>query len=524
MRILLIRPPVPRRTIGLKNIMVCEPLELEYLAAALGDHEVQIMDMILERGLEARLRSFEPEMVGTSCYISGVNEVKKLCRTVKRHNPECFTVVGGVQAARCSDDFIEPSIDCIALGGDPGVMREIAEALETRRPLSEVPGLALRHEGHLHQTASADYMPCPDTLPLPRRDLVAHLNHRYYYAFHQPVALVKSTWGCWYQCNFCYTWRITDGHVYSRSPESIVDELETIEAGDIYIVDDIFLINRHRLSRLAELIRERGIDKKFLVYSRADFICDNEDIIAEWASIGLRAVFIGLEASTDAELESMQKRCTVDKNRLAVEVLRRNGVDTYGSLIPNPEYGPEDWERLWRFVEDTGLYYVNISPLTPLPGTKIWDQYRDRVTVPRSAHELWDFSHVVLPTRMSLRAYYWQLLKLYAKTTLNPRRAKRLALRTRPPVWSFRYLRLWFGAVRILFQILRAHRHHDADHLSDAMDLGPAVVPVPPLLGWKPSDEQECSTRLDVDVDRLTERHHSAEALRSMKMSHASSK
>ncbi|MBW1876197.1 MAG: cobalamin-dependent protein, partial [Deltaproteobacteria bacterium] len=96
MRVLLIRPPVPRRTIGLKNVMICEPLELEYVAAALVDHDVQIMDMILEKGLERRLQAFKPDVVGTSCYISGVNEVKKLCRTVKRYAPSCFTVVGGV--------------------------------------------------------------------------------------------------------------------------------------------------------------------------------------------------------------------------------------------------------------------------------------------------------------------------------------------------------------------------------------------------------------------------------------------
>jgi hypothetical protein len=51
MRILLIRPAPPEFTIGLKNIMVCEPLELEYIAAGLRDHEVEIYDLILETRL-----------------------------------------------------------------------------------------------------------------------------------------------------------------------------------------------------------------------------------------------------------------------------------------------------------------------------------------------------------------------------------------------------------------------------------------------------------------------------------------
>jgi radical SAM superfamily enzyme YgiQ (UPF0313 family) len=480
MRILLVRPPVPRHTMGLKHVMICEPLELEYVAAGLHGHEVEILDLIVERGLEARLRRFEPDVVGTSCYVTGVNEVIKLLRAVKRWNPACRTVVGGVHASRAPEDFADPSVDCIVLGDGTTVMPEVVAAFEAGRDLRDVPGLALPRGSAVQRTEGRAYMPHPDTLPLPRRDLVAHLQHRYYYLFHQPVATMKTAWGCWYKCNFCFTWQITDGHAYARSPESIVAELETIAAKDVYIVDDIFLIKPSRLKRLAQLIREKGIRKNYLVYARADFICENEDIIAEWAGLGLTAVFIGLEAATNPELHAMDKGTTVDFNREAIAVLRRHGIDTYGSLIPQPDYVKEDWERLWRFIEDTGLYYVNISPLTPLPGTAIWDEYADRLTVSRRAHGLFDLSHVLLPTRVPLKEYYRSLLWLYMRTCLDPRRANRLALRTRPPIWSPTYLRLWVGALRILLQMLRAHRHHEPRELALAEDRGPPLAPPPP--------------------------------------------
>ena len=51
MNILLVRPKPNKETIGLQNVMICEPLELEYLGAyaeALG-HKVIIIDMILEK-------------------------------------------------------------------------------------------------------------------------------------------------------------------------------------------------------------------------------------------------------------------------------------------------------------------------------------------------------------------------------------------------------------------------------------------------------------------------------------------
>lgn len=477
MRVLLVRPPVPRHTMGLRHVMVCEPLELEYVAAGLGGHEVRILDLILERGFERRLREFRPAVVGTSSYITGVNEVIKLCRMAKRWNPDVWTVVGGAHASKVAEDFADAAVDVIVPGDGTTILPELLAAFESGTCLEEIPGLALPDDcGGVTHTAARRYMPHPDTLPLPRRDLVAHLRHRYYYLFHRPMATMKTTWGCWYKCNFCFTWQITDGQAFSRSAQSIVAEMETIEADDVYIVDDIFLINRRRLSAIAAEMRARGVRKNIFCYGRSDFIAENEDVIAEWAELGLKAVLIGLEAATDAELHSMNKENTVDYNRRAVAVLRRHGVDTYGSLIPDPGYTPEDWERLWRFIDETGLYYLNISPLTPLPGTAIWRRYEDQVAVPRQAHGLWDLSHAVLPTRMPLEAFYRSLIGVYARAILDIRRANRVTLRTRPPVWHPRYLRLWWGAARILFQFLGAHRHHSPRELAAAMDRGPEVA------------------------------------------------
>ena len=71
MRILLVRPPVPPHTIGLKHIMICEPLELEYVAAGLGDHEVEIVDLmmslsVIRHGVITRKMLNEAQKAGRS--------------------------------------------------------------------------------------------------------------------------------------------------------------------------------------------------------------------------------------------------------------------------------------------------------------------------------------------------------------------------------------------------------------------------------------------------------------------------
>ncbi|OZC03298.1 B12-binding domain-containing radical SAM protein [Rubricoccus marinus] len=560
MRILLVRPPVPKHTVGLKHIMICEPLELEYVAAGISpEHEIEIIDLILEKGwdrkgLERRLKRFKPDVVGTSCYINGVNEVKKICRAAKRWSLDCKTIVGGVHAARAPEDFADPSVDVIVTGDGTTVIQQVLDvwgeeeggkervasgqwqaageavapeasgdgAASGGTPEGHASGVSLREgpaasgargeagktvqDALRHPTAPAatslreisglaipvgprqvektattkHYMPPPDTLPFPRRDLVAHLRDRYYYLFHRPVTTMKTTWGCWFRCNFCFTWTITDGTPFSRSPESIVDELETIETEDVYIVDDIFLINRKRLDKIAALLRARGIRKKYLIYARADFISENEDIIEEWSELGLSAIIVGLEAATDDELVSMNKECSVDYNRTAIAILQKHGVDCYGSLIPHPDYTDADWDRLQDFINETGLYYLNISPLTPLPGTGQWEDHEDDIVIPRDAHGLWDLSHAVLPTRMSLKRFYRRLLGVYVRSTLDMRRAQALSLRTRPPIWSPAYLRLWKGALSIWFQFRNLHTHHSPRAIRQAQDKGK----LPAGLSW----------------------------------------
>ena len=124
------------------------------------------------------------------------------------------------------------------------------------------------------------------------------------------------------------------------------------------------------------------------------------------------------------------------------------------------------------------MYYINVSPHTPLPGANIWNLYKDQITVPEDAHGLFDLSHMVLPTKMPLKAYYRQLLKLYTRTILNLNRAKQHTQRTLPSLWSRKYLKILWGSLKIGQQFRNAHNHHSKKEIAIARDKG---KPVPNL-------------------------------------------
>ena len=90
MNILLVRPDTPKRSINLQSFMICEPLELEYVAAELlaANHNVTLIDMLLEKKpLEYFLKQKEYDMVCFTAYITTVGMVKNYASIVKKYNP-----------------------------------------------------------------------------------------------------------------------------------------------------------------------------------------------------------------------------------------------------------------------------------------------------------------------------------------------------------------------------------------------------------------------------------------------------
>jgi hypothetical protein len=119
MKILLVRPKPHKETIGLKHVMICEPLELEYLISNIPDDikseiKAEIVDMILEReSFEDILARIKPDFIVFTGYITHVGTIKEMAKTAKTIVPSVKTGVGGVHAEVVPRDFISDYIDFI---------------------------------------------------------------------------------------------------------------------------------------------------------------------------------------------------------------------------------------------------------------------------------------------------------------------------------------------------------------------------------------------------------------------------
>jgi radical SAM superfamily enzyme YgiQ (UPF0313 family) len=397
--------------------MVVEPLELEILATLVQqEHEVRIVDMILEKQpLSHFIREFDPDILALTGYITHLPAIIKHCGEAKSLNQEMVTITGGVHIEKYPEDIDHPSIDYRVVRNATRTFPLLIDYLSGKR--GGVPAGVLQQGEKMDEATLPGY---EFFSPVPDRTLTSGYRDRYFYVFHNKVALVKASYGCPYKCNFCFCRKITGDNYYARPLEEVVEELAGIREKEIYIVDDDFLINPKRIRQFIDLLKEHRLDKRFLLYGRADFIAAHPELIRDFRAVGLRTVIVGLESFEDAELSDFNKQTTGDLNRRAMEVLNRYRVDCYAAVIISPGWDHQDFKKAGDIMIRLGIRFVNLQPLTPLKGTGIVVDEHDLV-VERSDYEKWDLAHVTIrPEKMSVEAFYRNILTLYLRLLYHP--------------------------------------------------------------------------------------------------------
>jgi len=202
--------------------------------------------------------------------------------------------------------------------------------------------------------------------------------------------------------------------------DDVLDELQEIHESEIYIVDDDFLISPDRITEFLDGLEERGINKHYLVYARSDFIVSHKELVTRFKKLGLKTVIVGFESFDEEELKKYNKANSVKVNEECMKFLNEINVDCYATVILNPEWDFSNFRFLESKLKELNIKYVNLQPLTPLPGTDFKID-ESKVCLDRKEYEKWDLAHVsVRPTKMSIPQFYKQIMRMYGKIVYRP--------------------------------------------------------------------------------------------------------
>lgn len=193
---------------------------------------------------------------------------------------------------------------------------------------------------------------------------------------------VQTQRGCPWRCEFCAaSIRLTP--LYKVKPiEKVTAEIEQIKKlwpkPFIEFADDNSFVHRRHAKELLRAIAGEGI--RWFTESDVS-IADDPELLALMREAGCAEVLIGLESPTASGVEGVElrrnwKRGRFDRYLTAIERIQSHGIAVNGCFVLGLDGdGPEVFDAVADFVRESGQFDVQITVLTPFPGTPMYDRF-----------------------------------------------------------------------------------------------------------------------------------------------------
>ncbi|MBO9997570.1 MAG: cobalamin-dependent protein [Cyanobacteria bacterium SID2] len=432
LRLLFCTPPYHPYHLADEKVYIVEPLQFEVLSSLLDKtrFEIDVLDLRLERRsgvLERKLASFRPDIFVISCWTLHLNQVREALKTVKDFDSNVVTVVGGEHTRINPADLAIAQTDFIWMGeGYQGFSDLINYIYDGDNGYRHLNGLAYQENGRFISNGQAVVHPNfdLDTLPFPDRSITKKYHKQYYHLWWKPIATMRTAMGCPARCSFCNLWKVNAGKFLGWSPEYIADYISTLEEPYILFVDDHCFGDLDRSFALGEALLKKGIQKQYCLYSRADTIAENPELIELWAAVGLKRVRMGLESYSDDTLSSMNKHASVDSSSTAIKILKKHGVLTEGLFQIGLDYTYENFQGMLKYIRDQEIEVPNITVSTPMPGTVEYTQAQDQIVYKEP--EYFDFQHAVMETTLDIKTFCHEYSMLMIRAQRPPQEQIRL--------------------------------------------------------------------------------------------------
>jgi radical SAM superfamily enzyme YgiQ (UPF0313 family) len=279
-----------------------------------------------------------------------------VCRRVKAAMPDVPIVWGGYFPTQHADTVLaSPLVDFVVRSQGEQPLLQLIAALRSGGPLARVAALSWKTGNSISHNPTGPLTALDDLpeLPYHRVDMSRYLHRNY---LGRRTVAYNSSFGCPFSCNFCAVVAMSNRRWMAQTParmERVLRHLVSAYGVDAVQMHDMdFFISEARTAEFSDRIA--GLGLSWWGLGRIDMLMQYSD--ATWRAMarsGLKMVFSGAEAASDATLAAMNKggKASTSATLDLARRMREHGViPEFSFVLGSPPDPMADVDATFGFI------------------------------------------------------------------------------------------------------------------------------------------------------------------------------
>ncbi len=337
------------------------------------------------------------DVVAISSFTAMIKDAYRLAARYRAAGTK--VILGGLHVALCPDEAAQHA-DAIVVGeGEPSWPTVLAD-LESNQ-------LKQRY----HTTIPFNLADAP----MPRFDLLDLTKYN--------RITIQTTRGCPWNCEFCAASIRLNPKYRTKPIPKIIAELREIKklwtAPFIEFADDNTFADKRHGHALTEALAGEHIRW----FTETDIsVAQDDELLRKMARSGCAQILVGLEdpaEGTDGlELKSNWKARQRAHYLDSIRRIQDHGITVNGCFVLGLDTHTEaSFDRIWAFIQQSELYEIQLTVLTPFPGTPLYERFarEGRLLEPFAWEKCTLFDVIYQPAKLSVDALRQGLFDLASK-------------------------------------------------------------------------------------------------------------
>lgn len=232
---------------------------------------------------------------------------------------------------------------------------------------------------------------------------------------------VQTSRGCPHRCEFCASSILLTPRYKLKPVEKVLAEIHAVQQiwdhPFIEFADDNTFVHRDHSKRLMRAL----IPEQLQWFTETDIrVGEDDELLGLIRDAGCRQLLIGLESPHAGSLRGIELRSDFkarqrDRYFENIQRIQAKGITVNGCFVLGlDEDTPDVFDEVLAFVRESGLYEVQVTFMTPFPGTPLYErlQREGRLLKERAWEHCTLFDMTVQPRRMSVQQLQQGFLRL----------------------------------------------------------------------------------------------------------------